>query len=496
MKVLTAKQMKELDHFTMNDFGIESSVLMENAAAEAARIIIENHEDGTSVAVFCGSGNNGGDGFVIARWLHNYGFDVYVLICGKEDKMTPETKHNLELCRKLMIEEIDLTDHEALDENAINIPDAELIVDALFGIGFKGAARGHYKDLFYIINESSAYVYAVDIPSGINADTGEGILYVNADATITMAYPKCGLYLREGLSATGELYIVDIGIPPMLEKEFNLNCSFYTNFLKLDRLKFGHKGNFGRVAIIAGSRGLTGAAVLASKAALRTGSGLITLFHPSGLEDIFEIKLTEVMTKVIPEENDLPDCKELIELLSGYDCILIGPGIGVSEYSKKLTECILSGIDKPIIVDADGINIIASNPDLLLNAKSDKILLTPHIGEFRRLIKKDISDTISQLLNFTADYSVNVLLKSAVSIFSDGEVCMFEKSGNDGLSTGGSGDVLAGIIISYIGQGYCIKDAALSGSNLLGTTAEKLTEYRETASITPGDIVQGLLLKE
>ncbi len=496
MKVLTVKQMKDLDLYTMNDFGIASSVLMENAAAECARIIIENHEDGTSVVVFCGSGNNGGDGFVIARWLFNYGFDVVVAQCGKEEKMTPEAKHNLNLCRKLCIEIIDVSDMDLLEVNAAEIPETDINIDALFGIGFKGVVKGHYRYLLSMINESSAFNYAIDIPSGINADTGEGIEYINADVTITMAYPKCGHFLREGILASGELYVVDIGIPPQLEDRFAYNCSLHTDFLRMNRYRFGHKGDFGRVAIIAGSRGLTGAAVMASNAALRSGSGLITLFHPAGLEDIFEIKLTEVMTKAIPEKNGLPDGDALCDLLAGYDCVLIGPGIGVSDYSEELVKKVLDTVVEPVVIDADGINIVAKNPEILRNAVSESILLTPHIGEFRRLISENIDDTINQLLDFTSEFNVNVLLKSAVSIFSDGESCVFEKSGNDGLSTGGSGDVLAGIIISFIGQGYCMKDAAVSGSYLLGSTSEILSEYRETASITPGDIIQGLMLKK
>ncbi len=262
------------------------------------------------------------------------------------------------------------------------------------------------------------------------------------------------------------------------------------------RSRFSHKGNYGRVGIIAGSPGFTGAAILASKAALRSGAGMITLFHPLGLETIFENQLLEVMTFTIPLPHFKEDTEEFVNKLNSMDILLIGPGIGRSEEMVELIIKITKSWNKPLILDADALNIISDNKKILDDIAGKQVLLTPHIGEFARLCDATIDEiaknTLRSLQDFVEKYKCNVLLKSATSIYCDEIEIVFDITGNDGLSTGGSGDVLAGIIASFVGQQLSLKDAAISASYLMGETAEKLAEIRKPASIIPSDIIENI----
>ncbi len=500
MTLLTPEQMYRLDKRTMDDFGIPSRVLMETAGKGCADYIKENYASTNEVALVCSSGNNGGDGFVIARWLDKYGFDCTVYLVGTKEKFSAETRANYDLIEKLGLKIHEIDEEDVWKQKRLALLTADIVVDSIFGIGFKGELKGLMKVVVESINRTKGTVISVDIPSGLNALTGNSSLCVKADVTLTMASLKIGHVLGKGRCVCGETEVVPIGIPDsyfgkenpalLIEKE---------NVTLPDRTRHTHKGSYGRVAVIAGSEGYTGAAIMACQSALRSGSGLITLFHRKELSTIFELKLTEVMTKAIPEVDGEPDVYEFISILKNYDVILFGPGIGVSDYTLMILEELLLKIEKPIVIDADGLNLISANPHLLTQIAFKDVLLTPHVGEFSRLAKVSINEIkknrLEVLKSFTNNYKAKVLLKDSISIYSDMDSTFINTRGNDGLATGGSGDVLSGIITSFIGQKIQLGKAAIAGSYLLGVTAENLNQGKETNAITPTDIIKSLFLK-
>lgn len=521
MFVLSREEMYAIDKFTIENVGISGLQLMENAGKECAEFIrnelLEYSEDVREtlkessekntvketfsrfrIALFCGSGNNGGDGFVIARYLKKWQYSPEIFLMGNTDKMSPETLSNYNKC-----EELDIPINK-IEKEPDDLSDFDLIVDAIFGVGLKGEVQGWQADVINKINSSEKTVAAIDIASGIDANTGQAEIAVKADFTLTMAAIKYGQLLGTGREKSGEVLIIDIGIPEDVFLKFPLKGKLATceNVVFPHRSKFSHKGDYGRIGIIAGSPGFTGAAILSSRAALRSGAGMITLFHPPGLEMIFENQLIEVMTYTIPlflesgkESNEL-NSDGFFNKLNSMDVLLIGPGIGTSTETVELLKQITASWNKPLILDADALNILADNKNILDDISGKQVILTPHIGEFARLCEvttEDIlKDPLHYLQNFTAKYNCNILLKSATSIYCDKTGFVFNITGNDGLSTGGSGDVLAGIITSFIGQKLSLKDAAVSASYLMGETAEKLAEIRKPASIVPSDIIENI----
>lgn len=492
MFVLSREEMYAIDKFTIEKVGIPGQELMENAGKGCSEFINDLIIPESKIALFCGSGNNGGDGFVIARYLQNSQHSPTVFLTGSTDKTSPETLINYKKCVELGIP------INKIEKEPDDLSDFDLIIDAIFGVGLKGEVKGWQANVINKINESEKTVVAIDIASGVDANTGHAEIAVEADFTLTMAAMKYGQLLGEGREKSGEVLVIDIGVPDDVLLQFPLKGKLATceNVIFPYRSKFSHKGDYGRIGIVAGSPGFTGAAILASKAALRAGAGLITLFHPLGLETILENQLLEVMTYTIPFPHIKEDKEEFFNKLNSMDVLLIGPGLGTSSELVELLKQIVVSWNKPLILDADAINILADNKNILENISSKQVILTPHIGEFARLCNvttEDILiDPLKHLQDFVAKYKYNVLLKSATSVYCDETGFVFNITGNDGLSTGGSGDVLAGIVTSFIGQKLSLKDAAVSASYLMGETAEKLAETRKPASIIPSDIIENL----
>ncbi len=502
MFILSREEMYALDKYTIEKKGIPGKELMESAGKGCSEFIHQELlKPHSKVAIFCGSGNNGGDGFVIARYLKNWGYKISIFLLGNPDKMSPETLENYESCRDL---KIDITQ---INNAEIELSEFDLIADAIFGVGLQGTIKGWSADLIEKINTSGKTVVAIDIASGVDANTGQAEVAINADHTLTMAAYKYGHFLGKGREKSGEVKVIDIGIPEELYEKFPPRAKLITddNVKYPERSPLSHKGDYGKIGIIAGSPCFSGAAIMASKAALRSGAGLITLFHPAGMELIFETQLLEVMTYTIPKfpfslsrrsetKTERGDKEGFFKKLNSMDVLLVGPGIGTSKKTTELIKKILEMWEKPLVLDADGLNILSENEDILKLIMSKPVILTPHIGEFARLAKKAVSeilaDPLGELENFIKKYKCNILLKSATTIFADSESFVFDISGNDGLATGGSGDVLAGIIVSFLGQKFLLKDAAISASYLMGRTAEKLAETRKPASIIPSDIIE------
>jgi len=492
MHVLTRDEMYAIDKYTIERVGIPGEKLMENAGRGCSKFIKDLVIPESKVAIFCGSGNNGGDGFVIARYLKEWQYDPNVFLMGSVEKMSEETRNNYNKCIELNIP------IEKIKKAPEDLSKFEIIIDAIFGVGLKGEVKGWRADVINKINQFEKTTVAIDIASGIDADTGNAGIAVDCDFTLTMAALKRGQLIGKGREKSGDVIVIDIGVPEDVFSKFDIKGTLATdeNVVFPNRNRFSHKGDYGKVGIIAGSPGFTGAAILASKAALRSGAGLITLFHPLGLEVILENQLLEVMTFTIPLMDDMKDAREFDEKLNSMDVLLIGPGIGTSEEMLKLIEAIITIWDRPLILDADALNIISQNKQILDNIREKNVLLTPHIAEFARLcdIEKEevIKDPVKHMQKFVKKYNCSILLKSATSIYCDAYSLTFDLSGNDGLSTGGSGDVLAGIIASFVGQHLSLKDAAVSASYLLGETAEKLAEIRKPASIIPSDIIENI----
>jgi len=505
MWVLSKEEMRFYDKHTIEKRGIPSKELMENAGRGCAQFLRNEilevdgvvRDLGQKIIVFCGNGNNGGDGFVIARYLKQWEYEVEIVFTGRKEKMSPETRENYEECRRLDISIRPIHEEKDWKNAKIDLGNYDILVDAIFGIGFQGEVRGCYKGLFEIINQADLPKIAIDISSGTEADTGKAANAIISDYTLTMAAFKYGHFLGEGKEKAGEVLVIDIGIPEEVFLKYPPVGKLVTadNVKFPLRYKFSHKGNYGKIGIIAGSPGYSGAAVMSARAALRAGAGLVKLFHPAGMEAIFENALIEVMTHSIPlQKNKEIDCSMLFKQLKDLDGLLIGPGIGTSSQTGKMLSFLLENWKKTIILDADALNMISQNESLKKKLKGK--LITPHIGEFARLTGEKISqleaDPIETLKEFAGKYDCYVLLKSSTTLFSDGKKIVFNITGNDGLSTGGSGDVLAGIIISFLGQKLDIENAAVSASYLLGATAEKLSETRNPASIIPTDIIEEL----
>ncbi|MBW6513163.1 MAG: NAD(P)H-hydrate dehydratase [Candidatus Syntrophosphaera sp.] len=502
--LLSSAQMKALDRRTIEEFGLPARLLMENAGRACVETIFNSYRQHLhgGVCVLCGSGNNGGDGAVIARWLHEAGCEVGILRIGK-GPLSTETKANLELCRALDIPILNIACDEDLPLALELLTASTLVVDAVFGIGFKGKLEPWLDELFCLVNSYAEFTVAVDIPSGLNADTGYCGNSIYADATLCVESLKQGHILGLGKEVCGQLHLVNIGIPNSYYRE--LDCvKLFTedDFMPPMRHSHFHKNDFGKVYVFGGIPGYTGASVMAAQAALRAGCGYVYVLHRIELMAVYALKLTEALSLAIPENSKtgLPDTKTLLHLLSDASSVLIGPGLGRDDYALKLLETVLKNVKVPLVVDADGLNLISENPALLKFVSRPNVLLTPHWGEFARLagIDKDLleQDCLSPLRKFVDQHQARVLLKSHFSIYHDADFTWVNISGNDGLATGGSGDVLAGIIASFLAQGLEIPDAAINASYLLGHTAELLAEETDTASILPTDIIDNLFVKE
>ncbi len=499
MKIVAPETMKQLDQRTIEELGIPSRILMENAGLGCAEFLRrEILPEPANVLCICGSGNNGGDGLVIARWLAHWNYPVQIIMIGNPGQMSEETQNNYALCRKLEIPISESSDLESWKENKVNLERYALVIDAIFGTGFKGELDAFISQVVKDINSEAKLVVSIDMPTGLNGFTGNSRLCIQAHYTLTLAALKYGHLLNAGMMRCGTTKVIDIGIPEKFYKNVksaNLVTEDTVSFPIRNRLN--HKGSYGRIAVIAGSPGFSGAALMSSKACLRAGAGLVTLFYPQGMENIFAGKVMELMSQTIPQDEEGKyEHDQLLEKLEPFDVLLVGPGIGKGQNIQELAEYLLKYWSKPMIIDADGLNALASDSSLLFKLKGRPILLTPHIGEFSRLVGLSIEelerDVIGHLAKFVNTWGTHVLLKSSTTIYADMEHMDFMITGNDGLATGGSGDVLAGIVTSFISQHLPIHKAAPAAAWILGKTAENLAKYKGTPAILPTDIIDHL----
>ena len=495
MQILLAEEMRALDRAAEEEIGIPGLVLMENAGravADAAEKLLGSccHK---KVLIFAGKGNNGGDGSGAGRWLHNRGAEVTLVLACTAEELSGSAADELQYyiaCGATVLEVTDADDNLRFAEIENLALQADLLIDALLGTGFSGKMRSLFIRLCGCINRvkeknPACQVLAVDIPTGVNADTGETDgSAVRADATVTMALPKLGLYLYPGAEHTGAIQVADIGMPASLLKEAAGNRILLTKeqvkALLPDRPKNAHKGSAGRVAVVAGSCGYVGAAALSSFAAVKGGAGLVSLLTPENTREILAIKLTEVMVKGLPVYNDRLVMEEAMEVVSEAlekaDVLAIGPGFGVSEETGSLIREILVTTAVPCVIDADAITALKDHTELLSHMLAEKVL-TPHPGEMARITGIRISEIEKNRVEVARLYAEKwqavIVLKGAPTVIAlpDGTVYL-NTTGTPAMATGGSGDVLTGLIAALIGQGLTVADAAVAGVYIHGLAGE------------------------
>lgn len=505
MKLVTAAQMRDLDSETINSRGIPGLEMMENAGRGIAeRILSHNITDpsDTRVVIFCGKGNNGGDGFVVGRHLHEHGADVQIYHLGSPDDLSDDAKANHDRAREAGVSVTQLDDLDSLPDEL----ECDLIIDAIFGTGFSGSPRGLAGELIEYINHQDSEIIAVDMPSGLNADTGahEGAV-VHADFTYTLSRPKFGLYLSPGRELSGTTDTVPIGMPDDVEEKFDLKIDLITpehvSAILPERQANAHKGMFGKLLLIAGSTGLTGAAAMAGQSAVRSGAGLIKIACPETVLPILASKMTEVMQVPLPDvakkgQLALRALGQIRELIQEHDAVIIGPGIGRHRETFELVRRLVAKLDKPAIIDADGLNALAGHLDIIRNCEAP-LVLTPHPGEFKRLTGKSVPDTYMETaemaMDTAKDLGVVLDLKGSPSTVAgpDGE-CYLNQTGNEGMATGGSGDVLSGIIGSFLGQGMGALDATVAAVFVHGYAGDLASEAYTSRAMIPTDMVSML----
>jgi NAD(P)H-hydrate epimerase len=506
MKLVTAEQMRKIDREAIDNRGIPGPELMENAGRGIAKLIIQyvsaEGDEPVKAAIFCGKGNNGGDGFVVGRYLHEAGYPITIYFMGPVDKLSPDGRLNYDRALDLKIELVEVS-------NSADLPDEiddGFIVDAIFGIGFSGAPRGLAAEIIDFINSQELPVFAVDLPSGLNTDAGqfEGAV-VQADCTFTLALPKYGLFVTPGRELAGEVLIVPIGIPDDVIDGFNLKVELSTvdkiAALLPERRPDGHKGDFGKLFVLAGSTNFIGAAALAGHSALRSGCGLVKIGCPQSVQPMIASHIAEATFQPLPDVGKkgvlaLRGLGEVRLQAREHDALAIGPGIGQHHETKELILRLLPSVETPMVVDADGLNALVGSLEILNEVKAP-LVLTPHPGEFKRLVGEavpvEIHPRIEMARQFAAQYGVTLVLKGSPTIVADKDgACFLNPTGNEGMATGGSGDVLTGIIGSFLAQGMAAMDAAVTGVFVHGMCGYFAAEDLTTRAMIAGDLVDYL----
>lgn len=512
MKLPTALEMQNLDRSAIENFGIPSIVLMENAGLGTVKMIERElgPSKNTFALIFVGPGNNGGDGLVIGRHLYQRGCQPVFFFLVNPDSLKGDSAVNLRIIRNLKLP-YHIVDNPARVETipvlfkhfeSRGLP-CYVIIDAIFGIGLCREVTGHFADTIDLINNSSfahrAPVVAVDSPSGMDSDTGKVLgTCVRADYTATYCCAKPGHFIHGGISWTGKLEIVDIGIPFEAIHRANITTELATaeTFGNLSgpllRKKASHKGNHGHLLILAGSTGKTGAAILSAMGALRSGAGLVSLCVPQDLNTIFETTLIEAMTIPLPGSSrslSIADWQFIADIIDNKQAVVIGPGIGTDPHTAELVLQIYLSVPCPVVLDADALNILAGFRDQL-HAPAGPRIFTPHPGELGRLLDKSTDDIQDNRLDaailgcdlFRNDlHEIVLVLKGAGSIIATGDgSTIINTTGNPGMATGGMGDVLSGIIGAFVCQGLAPSDAAVAGVYLHGAAADRLYEKKGT----------------
>ncbi len=505
MKIVNSDEMRRIDKLTIEGYGVPSLVLMERAGLAVASRVKELSPT-KKILVIAGRGNNGGDGLVAARILQNWGYRVKALILAEKDALSNDSALQYEITKHFGVE-MDFT--KTISNKDLH---SSLIIDAVFGTGINKPINEKLINIFNQINSAGLPILSVDIPSGISSDTGEVLGgAIKADYTVTFGLPKKGHFLYPGAGYTGRLFIEDIGFDSRIlrSKDLKVNLIEKGDISQIitPRQRYSHKGDYGHVLIIAGSKGKTGAALLSAKSCIKSGSGLVTLAVPNSLMDIIQCRITEEMTMSLEDtaEGSLSS-KAVDQILSlksvKFDTIAVGPGIGVTKETEKLIAELIKNSTVPIVIDADGINSLCANPDVLLKARAP-ITITPHPGEMARFCSSAFRQTyktpdiernrLDIATKLSTEFNLYVVLKGVPSVISSPSGDIFiNPTGNPGMATAGAGDVLTGIIASLSGQGLSPLNAAVVGVYLHGIAGDFAAAQKGQHCLLASDIIDFL----
>lgn len=479
----TGEQMRRADLYTIEEIGVPSMVLMERAALEVVRCMEEEQLDFRKVLVICGSGNNGGDGYAIARLLHLKGHDVTIFFAGNSQKRSEENAQQAKIAAHY---EIPVITNLGTEEYSV-------IIDALFGTGLKREVTGHYREVLCSVNQMAGKKVAVDLPSGIHDTTGArmGIAFC-ADLTVAIAFPKRGLFLQEGNVCAGKILTGDIGISSETFSEGTVTFGYEKQDLFLGfpkRKKNSHKGSYGKVLMIAGSKGMSGAAYLSAKAAYAVGAGLVQIYtHEEN-----RVILQQLLPEVIITTYDTFDSEQLEKLIQWADLIGIGCGLGKSDTAERVMQYTLKRALVPCVVDADGINILSKHMEWIEETNA-LIVLTPHMKEMSRMLQCSVKELIEQRMEklhaFVERYKVVCVLKDARALVAkEHQNTYLNLSGNAAMAKAGSGDVLAGVIVGILAQQCEPYTSACLGVFLHGLAGDMARDKKGAYSVLASDLV-------
>jgi NAD(P)H-hydrate epimerase len=502
------KEMQKMDQYTMEKLGLPGIVLMENAGAKVVEEVLAHASiKNQRVVVIAGGGNNGGDGFVIARRLNDLGMESILCLLVDPARIKGDAKVHFDVYinRKLPIFYLHENSPEALRDE---INRGDIMIDAILGTGVNGPVRDPFNKVISLINEYSGKktIISVDIPSGVSSDTGkvEGCA-VKADRTITFVFPKKGFFLQDGPQYIGDWKAVDISVPPSIVNHLGLDLpKIITEELGSAsipvRPMHGHKGTFGHVLVIGGSRHFVGAPIFTAKAALYSGAGLITLAVPEGIYPMAAAQNPESLYMPLPEEDGFFGAEAMNQIssqLSHFDCVAVGPGMGRFPEGEELLKSLFTALTgQSVVVDADALFLLRNNLDLVHQYQGN-VIFTPHPGEMARLLNKTVKEVEENRLEmastFVKNHHVYLLLKGHRSIIAapDGELYV-NPFGHDALGKGGSGDVLTGLTASFLAQGASPLDALISASYLHARAGEEIAKTLSHYGVAPLDIIDGV----
>ena len=507
MYLVTAVEMRDMDRLAIESHGIPGLVLMESAGKGAARVLLAQFADHlkAGVGIICGKGNNGGDGFVMARYLADHRIRVTVYLLAKTSMVKGDAAANLNRLAPLDIPVIEVPDENAFSKAISSLDQHGLLVDAILGTGLSADVKGFFKTVIDYMNQRPTPIFAVDVPSGLNSDTGQPCgACIRAQATATFALPKIGHFSYPGAEYTGKLEIIDIGIPEAVVQSVKPKQQLLTAEQIRHRLRprsaDTHKGRTGHLLVVAGSVGKTGAAALTAGSAMRCGAGLVTLSIAESLHSIAETLVLEVMTAPLTESRCgvLGDAAvdDIKKLISGKACLAIGPGIGQAPETRRLIQKIITQIEIPVVIDADGLNNLTGQTQLLKSLKAPAVL-TPHPGEMARLIDATPAEVQHNRLkcarDFATNFKVHVVLKGAATVIAhpDGKAYI-NPTGNSGMASGGMGDVLTGVLAGFITQGFSPEEAAHAAVYLHGAAADTLAKTIGPFGYLAGEVMNAI----
>ncbi|WP_299817790.1 NAD(P)H-hydrate dehydratase [uncultured Pontibacter sp.] len=494
MKLLSAAQTKEADAYTIKEEGITSADLMERAAKAFTSWFENKFQPSERVYIFCGPGNNGGDGLVVARLLHQRNYTVQVFLIGDTAKASDDFKINLEKLSDELAPK-----HTTTAKQIPDLPESILVIDALFGTGLNRPVTGVFAEVITALNSSTAScVTSIDMPSGLYADKqtpAEGAI-IKANYTISFQLPKLAFLLPQHEEFVGEWHVVPIGLSEEFISEAKTALHVTTHqdvqHILKPRKRFSHKGIYGHALLLCGGFGKMGAAVLAARACLRSGIGLLTLQVPSAGYTVLQTAVPEAMTLADKNRKHLSELPHDIEK---YNVIGIGPGLGTERVTKTAIGQLLATSAHSLVIDADAINIIASSDKLKAQLPPNKVIFTPHPKEFERLVGKSNNDydRLRDMLEFCQVYKCYIILKGNNSAIGtpDGKL-YFNTTGNPGMATGGTGDVLTGIITALVAQSYTLEEACLLGVYVHGLAGDLALKEVGEISMTASDLIDHL----